>query len=394
MSLPKNKRIDAIDFWRGFALLSIFVNHLSDNVFAYITHRNFGFSDAAELFVFLSGISVALAYGRRFLDGQPARAVRGLFSRVLKLYGVQILVSLVGIAILVVAATLFDDEDFTEDADRDVVLERPLRSLVGLLTLMHQFAFFNILPLYIAVMIIAPGLFLLARIDKRLMLAVSAAVYLAVRIFSLHIPTWPLDGEWYFNPFAWQFLFAIGLFFGLGLNKDKLPYDRVLFIVCLLYLAGSLLLITNAFGFVPDLWENIRAHVPHDKTSLSWIRLVHFLALTYAIYYSGLTSLLRTTKVFEPLALMGRHSLPVFATGAFLTLVGEAIMETGIHDFAGQIIVITGGIIIQYWVARYFEARTGVKSKVATAPEPAPVAAPRSVEPQLQTQESATRVAV
>lgn len=399
MTTPAHQRIDGIDFWRGFVLLTIFVNHAPQNVVAYITHHNFGFSDGAEAFVFLSGMSVALAYGRRFLDGQVARSVRAIFRRMLTLYWVQMAVAILGMLFLIGAAHVLDSDDLTDDDDRQAVLDDPVRTVIGMFALSHQLGFFNILPLYIVLLFLTPGLLALARIDRRLMLVVSGAVYLVTRQFSLALPVWPTDIGWFFNPLAWQFIFTIGLYFGIGLKKDQIPYDRLLFIVCVVYLVGSLVLITDVFGFAPDLWDNVRAHVAHDKNSLSWVRLVHFLAITYAIYYSGLTDLLRTTKVYAPLALLGRHSLPVFATGAFLTLVGEAIMETGIEDFAGQFIIVVGGTIIQYWVARYFEARTLAKAKVKTglvpAPsEAAPAAVPRSVEPELQPQENATRVAV
>jgi len=66
------KRIDGIDFWRGFALLTIFIDHVPENIFQHVTQKNFGFSDATELFVFLSGVSVALAYGTRFFDGETS----------------------------------------------------------------------------------------------------------------------------------------------------------------------------------------------------------------------------------------------------------------------------------------------------------------------------------
>jgi hypothetical protein len=45
-------RIDGIDFWRDFALQTIFIDHVSGNIFSYATIKNFGFSDAAEIFVF------------------------------------------------------------------------------------------------------------------------------------------------------------------------------------------------------------------------------------------------------------------------------------------------------------------------------------------------------
>src|SRR5258708_32271094 len=75
------KRIDGIDFWRGFALLTIFIDHMPESIFQHVTQKNFGFSDAAELFVFLSGVSIALAYGTRFFDGETVVAVRALPRR-------------------------------------------------------------------------------------------------------------------------------------------------------------------------------------------------------------------------------------------------------------------------------------------------------------------------
>src|SRR6266853_3501877 len=75
------KRIDGIDFWRGLALLMIFIDHVPENVFQHVTQKNFGFSDAAELFVFLSGVSVALAYGTRFFEGETVGAVRAVLRR-------------------------------------------------------------------------------------------------------------------------------------------------------------------------------------------------------------------------------------------------------------------------------------------------------------------------
>ncbi|MFN9907133.1 MAG: OpgC domain-containing protein, partial [bacterium] len=44
-----------LDLFRGVALMMIFINHVPGNFASYWTHMNFGFSDAAEAFVFLSG---------------------------------------------------------------------------------------------------------------------------------------------------------------------------------------------------------------------------------------------------------------------------------------------------------------------------------------------------
>ena len=383
MSTPVQKRIDGIDFWRGFVLLTIFVDHAPNNIVAHITHHNFGFSDAAEAFVFLSGISVALAYGRRFINGQIAQSIHATYRRAATLYWVQIVIQLVGIAFLIAAAYLVDSDDLTDDADRAIIVDSPVRSIIAMFGLTHQLGFFNILPLYIVFLLVTPGFLALARVDRRLMLLASAALYLAVRYFSLALPTWPLHGEWFFNPLAWQIIFVLGLYFGLRLNPP--PVDGRLFILSVIVVVGSLFLLTDAFGFSPDLWDTVRDHVAHDKTGLSWIRLVHFVALAYVIYYANVTELLRTTPVFAPLALLGRHSLAVFAAGALLTLVGEAIMETEIPDVLGQVIIVIGGCMVQYWIALYFEARvTRRKAAAAAHDRKAPVATPAAAKSSLQ----------
>jgi hypothetical protein len=63
---PKSARDPRIDFLRGLALITIFIDHVPANPFNLLTMRNFGFADAAELFVVLAGISSMLAYGSGF----------------------------------------------------------------------------------------------------------------------------------------------------------------------------------------------------------------------------------------------------------------------------------------------------------------------------------------
>src|SRR5690606_34128037 len=70
MNTQFSGRDTAIDVIRALALLTIFVNHVPGNPLEFLTHKNFGFSDAAEAFVLISGVSAGLAYGPRFLSGQ------------------------------------------------------------------------------------------------------------------------------------------------------------------------------------------------------------------------------------------------------------------------------------------------------------------------------------
>src|SRR2546430_14579571 len=279
------KRIDGIDFWRGLALLMIFIDHVPENIFQHVTQKNFGFSDAAELFVFLSGVSVALACGTRFFEGETVGAVGAVLRGGFTLYWVQFLISLVIIAILVGFAALWDDDDLLEDAD--VVLSNPLHTTAAILALLHQLENANILPLYIALLLMTPLLLVLARRDDRLMLAASAGIYLAARAFSLNLPTWPVEGTWFFNPIAWHLIFAIGIFAGRRLKRGGIAYDARLFAACLAVVAVAAVVRTDVFGYASGLWQDVRDGLDFGQTDLGFARLVPFLPLASLVYHSG-----------------------------------------------------------------------------------------------------------
>lgn len=370
--MPPRPRIDGIDFWRGFALLSIFINHAPDNILGYMTHRNFGFSDAAELFVFLSGVSVALAYGLRFLDGQVLESMRALGRRIFTLYWVQILISLLALGFLIASSNILDDDDLMDDEDRDTVLGTPLRGIAAIFGLTHQLAFFNILPLYIVLLLATPVLLALARRDRRLMLLASAAIYLSARAFGLNIPTWPVDGAWFFNPFAWQLVFAIGLNIGIGLREGGMARDARLFAVSLVFVVASAFIVTNGLGFMPDLWDRARETLDITKTDLGLLRLVHFLALAYAVHYCGLTRLLARTPAFKPLCVIGRHSLPVFAIGSLLSTVDQVVIDSYAPAVLWTITILAAGIALQYLVAHVLATRAQSRLAVRYLPPPGP----------------------
>src|SRR5258708_15417156 len=259
------KGIEGIDLWCGLAVLMIFIDHVPENVFQHVTQKNFGFSDAAELFVFLSGVSVALAYGTRFFEGETAVAVRAVLRRAFTLYWVQILISLLIIAIFAGAAALWNEDDLLEDAD--AVVSNPLQMTAGILALLHQLENPNILPLYIALLLMTPLLLALARRDDRLMLAASAGIYLAARAFSLNLSTWPVEGTWFFNPIAWQLIFAIGIFAGRRFKRGGISYDLRLLAACLPVVAIAAVVRTDAFGYASG----------RGQTHLGLARLLPFL---------------------------------------------------------------------------------------------------------------------
>lgn len=364
-------RIDAIDFWRGFALLTIFIDHAPDNVLQDFTIRNIGFSDAAELFVFLSGVSVALAYGTRFFRGERAAAVKAVLRRAFTLYWVQMLISLLIIALFAGAADYFDNDDLIGDDDRSFILDQPLTAFPAMLALVHQLVVVNILPLYVVLLLLAPALFMLARRNDWLMLSASAALYAVARVFHVNLPSWPLEDSWFFNPLAWQLIFAIGLFVGRRARNGGIAYDRRLYAACLAVVVAAAIVATDGFGLAPGLSEALAPVLDHTKTGLGLARLVNFLALAYVVGHSGLTARIRLTPVFAPLALMGRYSLPVFATGSVLAALGEVIVETRAEAFSHRLalggMIAVAGILVHYLVARLLEARRSAQPRPVLA---------------------------
>ncbi len=63
LNIEASKRDLRVDVLRGISLLMIFIDHIPDNSLGLVTIHNFGFSDAAEVFVLLAGFSSMLAYG-------------------------------------------------------------------------------------------------------------------------------------------------------------------------------------------------------------------------------------------------------------------------------------------------------------------------------------------
>src|ERR1700751_6100568 len=57
-----------LDLFRGLALWLIFIDHLPPNILTWFTIRNYGFSDATEIFIFISGYTSSFVYGRGMLE--------------------------------------------------------------------------------------------------------------------------------------------------------------------------------------------------------------------------------------------------------------------------------------------------------------------------------------
>ena len=241
-------------------------------------------SDSAEAFVFLSGLSVGLIYLPRARKYGLEPVAGGCFRRALKLYGVHIALTLGALFVFGVAYWMSGVSDLIEAHGRSLVFGgAPANGLLGLALLSHQLGYFNILPLYIVLMLWAPVVVALALRGPLLALTVSVGLYAAARAFGLDLPNWPQPGGWFFNPMAWQLIFTLGLVSAI-LWRDGLPRPAPwLIALSAATVVGAALIVTDEAGFAPGLRDTATAHLDVAKQDLGLARLVHFVALAYLI---------------------------------------------------------------------------------------------------------------
>jgi hypothetical protein len=316
-----------IDFWRGFALVTIFINHIPGLYFERFTYRNFSISDSAELFVFLAG------WAMRRLADSPGYALSAkwvilrLESRALAVYVAQLVLAQIAVALLAAASILLDAPFLLDWHNASAVFNEPVKAQIGLVLLTHQLGYFNILPLYVVLTFVAPLLVMVQRYAAPILLPASLAIYAFALAFGVNFPTWPIDGAWFFNPLAWQTIYVFGFLLGGedGLGAAARRFRKLVWWAALpIVLVGVAVAVTD---FSPD---PIAVPAPKlfflfDKTYLSPARLVHSLALIAFMGGSYKWIRLWAPSPSNFLTLLGRNSLNVFCVGSLLSLMGQIL---------------------------------------------------------------------
>lgn len=361
------RRVDGIDFWRGVVLCTIFINHIPGNLFECVTQKNFGFSDSAEAFVFLSGVSLALAYASRFTPGQRGKVIGSMARRAVRLYSIHIVLTLTAIGIFSIGAMAMASDALLSVHGRDLFVDDPRAALIGLFSLGHQLGYFNILPLYILLLAAVPLLLWIGKLSPGLMLAASFAIYLAARAFEWNIPTWPMKGTWFFDPFAWQLMMTIGLCAGLTLRNTRLPRSPWLIGLAAVVVVFSAFSVNNGFSLEPGLQDWTGTWADLNKTVLGFGRIVHFLALSYLISLVDLPHRIRGRAAFGVFCSLGRHSLAVFAVLSVLAAIGQVLVEAFGHSALLDAAIIGGGLAALCGAATLLETKRPERTAEAVA---------------------------
>ena len=375
VNLPRAGRDARLDLFRGLANWAIFLDHIPHEVLSWITVKNYGFSDAADLFVFISGYTAALVFGRVMIERGYAAAASRLAKRALVLYAAHIIVVVICIAVIACVSREFHDPDDLNQFNVAVFMNMPFREFVQALALRYKPVNLDVLPLYILLLgAFVPALWLMVR-KPNWTLAGSLVLYVAARHFGWNLPASP-SGLWYFNPFAWQLLFFVGAWIALGGSRaiQSIVRTRAAFwlaIACIIFA----FVVTMAIR-VPDLgvllphWI-LQPFDPNDKTNLAPYRVVHFMALAVVVTrFLHLDSPILQWRALAPLIRCGQHSLQVFCTGIVLSFCAHAVIELSLNSFWVQIAVGATGISLMTAVAY---CRTWSKQRDRVLPSPAQI---------------------
>jgi hypothetical protein len=357
------KRVGSIDFWRGSVLIAILLDHIPGNLLESFTPRNFGLSDSSEAFVFLSGVSVGMVYLPRARKHGFAAVALGCLKRALKLYGVHIALTAAALAIFALAFWVSGVEDLIEAHGRSFVFGSPLTGLTGVAVLSHQLGYFNILPLYVVLMLWAPLALALAMRSAALALVSSVATYAASRAFGLHLPSWPEPGGWFFNPLAWQLAFTIGLVCAVVWRNGPPRATAGLVIASVVTLVLSALATTSGAGLAPGLRDAASAHLDLAKQDLGLARLAHFAALAYLVAIAPGLARLIDGRAGQAVQSLGRNGLSIFAAGSVFAALGQAALgaaapytSVGVEHLAGLAYTLAG-VAALFAIARWIECR-------------------------------------
>ncbi|HEX8594004.1 MAG TPA: OpgC domain-containing protein [Pseudomonas sp.] len=368
-----------IDFFRGLALIFIFWDHVPDNPFAQLTLRNFGFSDAAEIFVFLAGYAAILAYGRIAKSNGMVVACIRILRRTWVLYVVHIFLLTLLMGIVFVANNHVETRDMVQEMGLQYFVGNPQQALADELLLRFKPNLTDPLPLYILLLLALPLILPLMLRSVALTVGLSLALYMTVPLYGWNLSAYEGGGVWYFNPVAWQLLFVLGGACALHSTSPKSAQPvalsrQPLFILSAVYVVMA--------GVLAVLWKFPELHAalvppiiadrlyPISKTDLAPVRLLHFLALAYCV-----AKLLPTGQAWldnwpaRQTCRMGRYSLEIFCLGVLLAPLADMANALAGDTWPMQVCTALVGLSLMVLMAAWldFNKRLGKPAQVVTA---------------------------
>ena len=322
-SMARERRVDLL---RGVALLTILIDHVPANVLGHFTLRNLGFSDAAELFVLLAGFASMLAYGNTFAREGIGAGLRRIALRCLRIYVFQVGLLLLTLAVITLWLRAFQ----LEPNGMFPLLGQGFKGLRQGAALAALPIYLDILPLYIVLLAMFPLIYAVMRKSPWLAIYLSGLVWAAPNLDDSLNLTNVLSGMgWFFNPFAWQFVFVIGAATAVLIRRRGGAMPRIAWVRAAAWaylLFGFLETFAWADWGLPDL--SLIHLAPPDKSNLAAWRLVHIMALIYVALTSSLLTRSLRYSLVRAVEACGKHSLEIFSLGTMIALLSRLVFRT------------------------------------------------------------------
>jgi hypothetical protein len=345
-----------LDLFRGIALWLIFLDHIPSNAVSWITIRNYGFSDATEIFVFISGYTAAFVYGRAMREHGFLIGSARVLKRAWQIYIAHIFLFAIYLAEIGYVSQTFENPLYTEEMGILSFLQHPDVTVLQAMLLKFKPVNMDVLPLYIILLAgFAPVLWVLIRAPT-MALGGSTLLYILMWEFEWNIPAYP-EGYWVFNPFAWQLLFVFGGWCALG-GAQRLTrwiHSKVTLAAAIVYLlfAFSIAMtwyIPRLAVYVPKIVADVI--YPIDKTNLDVLRIAHFLSLAVIVLWLvPRDAQWLKSPICWPAIVCGQHSLETFCLSVFLSFAGHFIFTEISDRIWMQIAVSAAGIAIMVGTA-------------------------------------------
>jgi hypothetical protein len=332
-----------IDACRGIALWWIFLDHVPNNIGSWLTLRHYGFCDAAEIFMFVSGVTCALAYGNAWRCEGWTAVIRRTLRRSWDIYVAFLLLTL-ACAVLV---HLTGGGRLADESNTRILLDDPGATLARAAILQYRPVNTDVLAIFVLLhLLFAPLLWLLLRLPN-VTLAASLALYALVQVFGWTVPAWP-NGHWAFNPLAWQLLVVLGAWWMLEQDRAR-PWltSRTVLGLAVLYLLFSLVValswrIEPLEALIPQALAKLH---PLDKSNLDPLRLLHFLAMAVlAAWFVPRNWRALMTPVMRCAICCGQNSLPIYCLGVLLAFAGHMALFNISDGLAMQMAVSLVGV--------------------------------------------------
>ena len=358
IALPPSKRDLRLDLFRGLANWAMFLGHIPSTVLAWLTFRNYGFSDGADLFVFIAGYTSAIVYTRKMSERGFIFGTTRLFRRVWQIYVAHVFLFVCYLATVHFLSHRFNIPDFIDRFNVAPLTDAPVETLIQGLLLRYKPVNLDVLPLYVVLMgTFAPVLWLMLRYRNWIVLG-SVLLWVAARQFGWNLSSYP-SGVWYFNPFAWQLLFVLGAWLALGgaATLHFLIRSRLVFYLGVMYLLFAAVM--TLAGLLPELQAIIPralfgAFNPNDKTNLAPYRFLHLAILIIVVArLIPIDAPILQAAIWRPLIKCGQQSLEVFCVGIYLAFIAYFILKTTSGGIFAELLVGAAGVSIMTAVAYY-----------------------------------------